>query len=216
MIADVPPAVMQIAERAANQEKGIVTYRIHRIFDVHAGPRHRHDEYYLAVVSQDGRIVKAHALRIIQDNKPADAAASAQVENQYEHPKPGDLLDRPFDPRYVKDYSYQQVDAQTYKFASTVRDSSHGDGTFSLDANGDIVKYQYTPNVLPQYTTSGTVTDSRAQVLPTYWSLTREDYEYRGHFLLFGGGASAVITYDGYKRYSDLNAATAALQSYSP
>lgn len=215
MIADIPPAVLQIATRAAAQEKSIVTYRIHRVFDVHAGPRYRHDEYFLAVAAQDGHIVKARALRVIQDGKAADAAASAQVESQYEHPKPGDLLDRPFDPQYVKDYSYQQVDAQTYKFTSTVHDSGHASGTFWLDGGGNVVKYQYTPNVLPQYSTSGSVTDDRAQVLTNYWWLTREDYQYRGRVFLFSGGATAIVTYDGFKRFSNVAAATAALQDYS-
>src|SRR5579884_1500899 len=216
MIADAPAAVAQIAQRTAAQEKGFVTYRLHRVFDVHAGPRHRRDEWFLAVATQDGTIVKVRVLRASIGGSAADAAKTAEIENQYEHPKPDDVLHRPFDPRYVSEYSYQAADAQTYRFSSAMHDGSHGNGTFSVDANGNVVKYQYTPNVLPQYATSGTVTDDRGAVLQNYWSLTRESHEYRGHYLIFGGGATAVITYDQYKRYPDLNSAVSALQTYTP
>jgi hypothetical protein len=215
MIADVPPAIVQIAQRAGAQEKGVVTYRLHRVFDVHAGPQHRHDDLVLAIARQDGRIVKVRVVKAIVGGNAADASKTAEIENQYEHPNPGDLFHAPFDPRYVNEYGFQAVDPQTYRFTSTMHDSSHGNGTLSLDASGNVVKYVYSPNVLPQYTTSGTVTNDRAQVLPNFWFLTREAHEYRGHYLIFGGGATAVITYDQFKRYEDVNAAVSALSTYT-
>jgi hypothetical protein len=213
MIAAAPPAVVQIAERFSHQERGVVGYRLHRVFDVHAGPMHRHDELDLAVVSQDGQTIKVRVLRAMSNGKEADDAGKAQLENQYEHPNPDDVFHRPFDPQYLSEYSYEAVDALTYRFTSTMRDGSHGDGTFSTDSAGDVVKYQYTPKVLPRYTTSGTVTYERAQVLPGYWFMTSENHEYRGHYAIFGGGATADITYDSFKRYPDAATAISALQA---
>lgn len=213
MIAAAPPAVVQIAERFSHQERGVVGYRMHRVFDVHAGPMHRHDELDLAVASQDGETIKVRVVRAVSNGKEADNPGKVQIENQYEHPNPGDVFHRPFDPQYLGEYSYEAVDAQTYRFTSAMRDGSHGDGTFSTDTAGDVVKYQYTPKVMPRYTTSGTVTEERAQVLPGFWFLTRENHDYRGHYAIFGGGATVLIIYDSFKRYPDAASAISALQT---
>lgn len=213
MIVGVPPAVVQIAQRAKREEQGIVVYRLHRIFDVHAGPMHRHDELELAVVSQDGHAVKVRVLRALTNGKAAGETAMAQIENRYEHPKAGDVFHRPFDSAYLSEYTYRAVDAHIYRFTSTMRDSSHGDGTFWVDVSGNVVKYQYVPNALPPYATSGTVTDERSQVLPDRWFLTREEHAYAGRYLIFSGGAKAAITYDSFTAYPDLQSAFAALQT---
>lgn len=213
MLTAAPPAVVQIAQHFASQERGVAVYRLHRIFDVHAGPMHRHDELELAVVSQDGRTVKVRVLRATTGGKDADSQGKLQIENQYEHPNPSDVFHRPFDPQYLSEYSYEAVDAQTYRFSSPIHDGSHAAGTFWLDAAGDVVKYEYTPYVLPRYTTGGTVTDERAEVLPGYWFLTRESHEYHGHYAIFGGGASVLITYDAFKSYPDTASAISALQA---
>ncbi len=212
-VATPPPAIVQIADRTRNQERGIVVYRLHRVFDVHAGPSHRHDDSVLGIVSQDGTTVKVRVVRATIGGKSADASTSAQIEHQYEHPAPGDLFDRPFDPRYMNDYSFQQAGADSWHFSSSIHDSSHGDGTMSLNAAGDVVKYQYRPYVLPKYSTSGTVTVDRSQVLPQYWAMTRELYQYSGHYAIFAAAATADITYDSYARYPTLAAAEAALQA---
>lgn len=216
MVIDAPPAIVEIAQRVKQQEHGIVLYRLHRIFDVHAGPMRRHDELELAVVTQDAHVVKVRVLRAVTGGKAMDEAGAKQVENQYEHPNPADVFHRPFDPAYVHEYTYQTVDATTYRFTSALRDGSHGDGTFSLDGAGNVVRYEYTPDALPRYATSGTVTNDRSQVLPGVWNLTREAHQYRGHYLLFGGGATALITYDSFQAYADIESALSALQSISP
>lgn len=211
MLAAAPPAVAQIAQRTKPQEQGIVLYRLHRAFDVHAGPMHRHDETQLAVISQDGHVVKVRVLSAVEGGKPLDQMRIAQIEEQYEHPKPADIFHRPFDPDYLGEYTYQAVDSKTYRFTSAQHDGSHGNGTFWTDDDGNVVKYEYAPNALPQYATSGTITFDRSQVLPGVWALTREAHEYRGHYFIFGGGATAVITYDSFARYPDLQSAQTAL-----
>lgn len=212
MLVAAPPAVVQIAQHAKQQEQGIVLYRLHRVFDVHAGPMHRHDVMELALISQDDRVVKVRVLHADEGGKPLDQTRIAQIEDQYERPKPADIFHRPFDPDYLSEYTYQALDSTTYRFTSTQHDGGHGNGTLWTDEGGNVVKYQYAPNVLPKYATSGTITYDRSQVLPGVWALTREAHEYRGHYVIFGGGATAVITYDSYVRYPDLPSAETALE----
>lgn len=213
MVAQTPPAIVQIAQRVQIQERGAVVFRLQRIFDVHAGPMHRHDEMELAIVNDDGRTVEVRVIRALTGGKAADANGIAQIENQYEHPAPLDVFHRPFDPRYSSEYTYEAADAQTYKFAASLRDGSHGDGSFTLDNGGNVVKYQYTPAVMPRYATFGTVVDERAEVLPNLWAVTRETQQYRGHYAIFGGGATVTIQYDSFHRFPDAGSAIAALNA---
>ncbi len=209
--AAVPAIVTQVAQRTEQTERGVVGVHVHRVFDVHAGPYHRHDDLQFSAVEQNGAVLKVRILTQTSNGKETDANTKAQTANRYEHPQPGDLFERPFDPRYVQDYSYQVVDAHTVRFTSSVHDASHGNGTFTIDGADNVTSYQYTPNVYPQYTTSGNVTDQRAQVLPNYWALTQELYQYKGHYSLFGAAATATITYGNYARFSDVSSALSAL-----
>jgi hypothetical protein len=216
MVADVPPAVMQIAQRTQREESGVVLYRLRRTFDVHAGPFRRHDELELLVAAQDGRTIKVRVIKAVTGGKAADEAGRASIAQQYEHPKAGDVFHRPFDARYAAEYTFESTtEPQTFRFTSTIHDASHGSGTFSTDASGNVVRYQYSPYTLPQYTSSGSITDQRSEVLPNYWALTREDHHYSGHYAIFGGGADVVIQYDGFKRFADVGSALSALQPYA-
>lgn len=213
--AAVPAIVTQVAQRTQQSERGVVGVRVHRVFDVHAGPYHRHDDLQFSAVEQNGAIVKVRIVTQTTNGKESDAATKAQTANRYEHPAPGDLLDRPFDPKYVNDYAYTIVDAHTVRFTSTIHDAAHGDGTFTFDNGDNVTSYEYAPNVFPQYTTSGTVTDQRAQVVSNYWALTQELYQYKGHYAIFGAGATATITYSNYASFSDLSTALSALAAGS-
>ena len=211
MVIAAPPAIVAIAQRTASEERGVVLYHLRRIFDVHAGPFHRHDELEMAVVSVDGQTARVHVSRASVGGKDLDAAGRTSIEQQYEHPKPDDLLHRPFDPRYLSEYTYTPTDAQTFAFSSAIHDASHGNGTFNVDSGLNVVRYSYAPNVLPKYSSSGTVTYQRAQVLPGFWFLTSEVHEYRGHYGIFGGGAQATISYDKFKRFTDEGSAVSAM-----
>ncbi len=209
--AAVPAIVTRVAQRTQQTERGVVGVRVHRVFDVHAGPYHRHDDLQFSAVEENGAIVKVRIVTQTTNGKETDANTKAQTANRYEHPAPADLFDRPFDARYINDYTYTVVDANTVRFTSSIHDAAHGDGTFTIDSADDVTSYQYTPNVYPQYTTSGNVTDTRAQVLPNYWALTQELYQYKGHYSIFGAAATATITYGNYARFSDLSTALSAL-----
>lgn len=211
-VTATPPAVIvHIAQRAQAQERGVVLYRLHRIFDVHAGPSKRHDESVLGVVAQDGSVVKVRVISASIGGKAADANTQAQIEHAYEHPAPGDLLDRPFDPRFIGDYTYAPVGAQAWHFESGIHDAAHAEGTMQLDEGGSVVTYTYRPYVLPKYSNTGTVTVTRAAVAPNYWAMTHELYQFSGRVAIFAGAATASISYDRYTRYPNTQAAEAAL-----
>lgn len=212
-MATPPPAIVQIAQHVQRRESGVVSYDLTRTFDAHVGPLRRHEELQLAIVSQDGTTVKVRVIRYQIGGRDQDANARAQIEEKYEHPNPQDVFHRPFDLRYLNEYTYDNANAQTVHFMSRIQDSSHADGSFTLDKDGNVVEVEYSPKVLPQYASAGTVTDDRAQVLPNYWSVTREVHHYRGHYAIFGGHADVDIEYSQFKRFADLQSATAALGS---
>jgi len=130
----------------------------------------------------------------------ADADQRAALVRQYEHPKPFDVFRPPYDPRYLRDYEYDVAGGRTVAFTSLVRDAAHGDGTFTYDAKGNVLTYSYVPNVLPKYSTSGSVSGSRSRVLNGYWATTAEHQEYSGHYSLFKGGATVEFTYYDFRR----------------
>ena len=215
MFTEPPAAIAQIAQRAQRQEQGVVIYRMHRIFDVAAGPKHRHEDLELAVVSRDTLTVKIRVLHSTVDGNPSDSAALQKIEDQYEHPKAADVFHRPFDPQYLPEYTYQALNATTYQFTGVVRDSAHGDGTFTVDSDGNVVSYQYVPCALPQYSKSATIAYERSQVLPGTWEVTSERRHYTGRFAFVNGSATATMTYDSYARYPDVSSAEAALVKFA-
>lgn len=211
LAAAVPAIVMSAAERTQQTERGVVAYRVHRVFDVHAGPYKRHDDLEFAGVYENGRLVKVRIISQQVGGKDADDRTKAQTAAKYENPAPTDVFRRPYDPRFLADYTYEVADARTVRFKALVRDAAHGDGTFTVDPAGNVLHVQYAPAALPQYSKSGTVEDQRAEVLPGYWATPRETQQYSGRYAIFGGGANVVITESAFQRFDALPAALAAL-----
>jgi hypothetical protein len=207
-----PPIVVRIAERTAQTSKGVVALRLHRVFDVHAGPSSRHDDLVLAEALQDGRVIRVRVVSYTIGGKTASTDQSAALAQSYEHPKPGDVFDEPFDARFLRDYHYT-VNGRTIAFTSPIHDGAHGSGTFAIDASDNVTARTYTPNVFPRYATGGSVSDSRANVLSNYWAMTREVQQWRGHYGLFSGGATVVITQMGFRRFATAAQAASAIQT---
>lgn len=181
------------------------------MLDVHAGFSKRHEDLLLTGIYQDGTIVKVRVISYTIDGKaagPRDAAAMAQA---YENPRPGEVFAPPFDPRYLSDYSYRQGAARTIAFTSSVRDEAHGTGTFTYDADADVVSYTYAPNALPPHATAGTITDLRSEVLPGYWAVTQETQEYKGSYGPFSGSGTETVDFSDFRRFADLESALGSL-----
>lgn len=211
--APIPAIVVQAAQQTQRLERGIVGFRLRRVFDVHAGPYHRHDDMELAEVSEDGRVLKVRILYQKVGGRETDAGTKAQTEQGYEHPGPHDVFARPFDLDHTAQYTYDPPQTNAVTFHAIVRDAAHGDGTFSVDAQDNVVSVQYSPAVLPPYTNAGTIDQERSSVLPDYWALTQEVHHYRGRYLIFGGGATVTITQTHFTRFPTASAALSALDA---
>jgi hypothetical protein len=211
-----PPALALVAQRFADTSRGIVSFHLHRVFDVHAGFAKRHEDLVMDGVSSDGEIVKVHVSSYTIDGKAADAVTLSTLVQAYEHPAPGASFNPPFDPRYVAAYQYQSAGPQKIAFTSGLRDAAHGNGSFSFDASGDVLSYTYQPNVLPPHASFGEITDRRSEALPGYWAVVEETQQYRGSYGPFPGAGTVEVTFSDFRRFTDLPTALKSLPSSEP
>lgn len=202
-----------VAQKFAETNRGIVSFHLHRVFDVHAGFSKRHEDLVMDGVYSDGAIVKVHVSSYAIDGKPVDAATQTTLVQSYERPGPAAVFNLPFDPRYVAAYQYQSAGPQKIAFTSSLRDAAHGNGSFSFDATGNVLSCTYQPNVLPPHASSGQVTDRRSEALPGYWAVVEETQQYKGSFGPFPGAGTVEITFSDFHRFADLQSALRALAS---
>jgi hypothetical protein len=207
----VPPIVASIGRRFVQTARGVVAFRMHRVFDVHAGPSSRHDDLVMECVYDNGTLVSVHILsETIGGNVQAPDQIAAD-EHKWIHPKPGDEYHAPYDPRYFKEYRYGPMLPGRVSFTPRVNDAGHGAGSFAYDSSENVTAYSYTPAVMPQYATSGTVSGTRSRVLQGYWAVTQEIQQFAGHYALWKGGATVLFTMSEFRRYPSVSAAVAAI-----
>lgn len=209
----VPALVSQAAQRTAQFERGVVGFRLHRVLDVHAGPYHRRDEMELAVVYDNGRLVKVRVIDQKTGGTETSDSVKAQTAEKYEHPAPSDVFARPYDAQHFAEYAYGAPQGLTVHFHALVHDAAHGDGFFSVDPRGDVVSLEYSPAVMPQYAHSGTIDQQLSAVLPDYWALTKEVQHYSGRYVLFSGSAAVTIDQSKFVRFANEAAAFSALDA---
>ena len=65
---------MQVAQRYAETTRGVVTFQMHRVFDVHDPFRSRHEDIVMNGVYDDGVLVRVHVISDTIDGKPANAS----------------------------------------------------------------------------------------------------------------------------------------------
>jgi hypothetical protein len=188
-----------------------VNFRLHRVFDVHAGFSKRHEDLVLSGVYEDGVIAKVRVIAYTIDGRNADAQQQASMAQDYENPKPGETFAVPFDSRNAANYSYQQQGIGTIGFTSALHDAAHGSGTFTYDQTNNVIAYTYQPNVLPPHASWGEITDRRSEVLPGYWAVTQETQNYKGSYGPFAGAGTVEIDYSDFRRFSSLQSAIDAL-----
>ncbi len=209
--ADAPPALAQVAQRFAQTSRGAVVCQLHRVFDVHAGFSRRHEDLTMNVAYDDGAIAKVRVTSYSIDGKAASAADVAALEDSWSHPKPNEAFATPFDARNFGAYQYRSTGPATIGFTSNVRDGAHGDGSFSYDAQYNVVTYTYQPAALPPHATSGEITDRRGEVLSGYWSATDETQAYKGTYGPFPGEGTISVAYSNFRRFRDVQSALRAL-----
>ncbi|MHB8231218.1 MAG: hypothetical protein ACYDG0_10640 [Vulcanimicrobiaceae bacterium] len=213
MIAAVPPIVERAARLAARDHREIVGYRVEQRSHYAAGFIHGDSDVVLAVAFEGDRLLKVRVLRDVQNGRPASAADRAAIERQIAAANPADGFAVPFDARHFGEYRFTGAGPSTVAFHSLVRDARHGDGTFTVDAAGDVVQMTYVPDVLPKYATGGTVEERRAPVLPGFWATVREVQRYVGHYGPLHGSATVTSEESGFVRYATPAAAVAAVAS---
>lgn len=207
----VPPIVASIGRRYVKASRGVVAFRMHRMFDVHAGPSSRHDDLVLEAVYDDGSLASVHILSDTIGGKTQTPQQIASAEQQWIHPKPGDAFHPPYDPRYFGEYHYGPIAPGHVSFAAAVNDAGHGTGSYTYNSSEDVTAYTYAPAVMPQYATSGTVNGTRRKVLPGYWAVTQETQQFAGRYALWKGGATVQYTMSEFRRYPSVQAAVAAI-----
>jgi hypothetical protein len=212
LAVSVPPLVAAVGQRYQQTARGVVTFRLHRVFDVHAGPQSRHDDLVLDGVYSGGTLVSVRILSDTVGGKAQSAEQIATAEYQWTHPKPGDVFCQPFDPRCFTGYAYRPLRNGTIAFTALVSDGSHGSGSFTYDALHNVTSFTYRPSVMPQYARSGTVSDVRSKVLTGYWASTHETQQYSGHYALWNGGATVDYTWSGFARFATVPAAVRAIK----
>lgn len=213
LLASLPPLVPSIARAFRSSTRGVVTCRYHRVLTVSAGPSGQRQEFLFDGVWLNGTLTKVRMLRYTIDGRAASASQIVGIVRSYEHPRPGDVFDAPWDPRFMSQYRDRVVSSSTIVFTAVDRSYGHGDGTLTHDARDDVLSYTYAPTILPAHTTAGTVHGQRAQVLPGYWAMTSESQTYIGHYAIFGAHATVAITESSFRRYPSLRAADAAIAS---
>ncbi|HEY6449610.1 MAG TPA: hypothetical protein VIX60_02905 [Candidatus Cybelea sp.] len=206
-----PPALVQVAQRYAETTRGVVTFQMHRVFDVHDPFRSRHEDLVMNGVYDDGVLVRVHVISDTVDRKPASASDIAKLEQSWDHPNAEDVFAPPFDARNFDAYQYRSGGASTIEFTSNVHGAGHGNGSFTYDSEQNVVSDTYQPNALPQYAHSAQITDRRAEVLSGYWAPTEQRQQYKGNVGPFAGSGTIQIEYSGFRRFPDLQSALLTL-----
>jgi len=208
----IPAIVAHAASVAERDRAGAIVYRIHQTTAMDGGPLHRHADVVIVAAADGPNLVKVRVLRYLADGAEQSDAKKRDLERQLLAGQAGGGFAVPFDSRHTADYDYT-ADAGTVRFQSLRRDVDHGDGTFTVDGAGHVTAMRYVPDVFPKYVRSGTVSDTRAEVLPGFWASVRNDQEYDGQYLFIKGHASVVTEMSGYRRYTSRAAAEAAVEA---
>jgi hypothetical protein len=211
--ASAPPALTQIVQRYQQTSRGVVVFRMHRTLDVHGAFKKRHEDLVMEGVYQDGATVKVHVYSYTIDGHAASSSDVAALEESWDHPKASDVFAPPFDPNHVDGYQYQQGGGSTIYFNSSVQDAGHGRGSFTYNAQNDVVSVSYQPNALPPHASSGQITDVRSEVLPGYWAITQETQQYKGNYGPFAAAGTVQVAFSDFRRFPDLQSALRALNS---
>ncbi|HZV77856.1 MAG TPA: hypothetical protein VFF63_08880 [Candidatus Babeliales bacterium] len=209
--ASPPPALTSVAQQYQQTSRGIVVFEMHRVLEAHGAFSSHREDVVMSGIYDDGALVKVRVSTYTINGKPAGANQISALEQSWEHPDPRDVFAAPFSASNFAAYAYRDGGPSTIDFASPVRDAGHGNGSFMYDAQNNVVSCTYQPNALPPHASSGEITDRRSEVLPGYWAVTQELQQYSGSYGPFSAAGGVQETFSGFRRFSDLRSALAAL-----
>ena len=189
---------------------------------INGGPIHHSEESDSGLLIDDGAYVKIKYYRIVQDGKLFNASKTADRDKQTNADWGAGkvFFKEPYDRRYTGDYTFAEPGTASacpaatiaVNFKSTIGDMQHGNGTMCVQtASERVVKLTYVPNALPPHATSGSVTETSAEVLPGVWYVTRIDETYSGHAFIVHGTATFTGVVDHFKRFTTILEADTAL-----
>jgi len=204
----VPAIVERAAQVAAADHKGIVTFQIEQTSRIDGGPIHRTDHAIILAAYEDEQLIRVRVVRLEENGKELGAERMRALENNLSAHSEGFAV--PFDRAHFGEYTYE-ADGSTVRFTSALRDARHGDGSFDVAADGHVTHLHYTPRVLPQFATAGTIDEDRAAVLPSFWATVRSQQHYTGRYFFIRGAADVQTTESHFAKHASRAEALAAV-----
>jgi hypothetical protein len=218
-VPSAPAMVLRASSVYSAELRGYVGMQRH-FTTVISGAVHHSESSDSGQVMRNGAFVAISYYRIVRDGSPLPNAQIAQRNAQTNTSwRAGKVFFKePYDRRYIADYQFGAVrDAAgqtSVAFSSSIHDAQHGAGTMWIDdRSAHVLKLTYSPYVLPQHATSGTVTETGGQALPHLWYVVRIDESYQGHILLLHGTGVFTGTFDHFRRFHTMQLARAVLMA---
>lgn len=218
---DAPPIVRHAVAAYAAELHGNLAFSRHLSFALHVGPITREVRNEIGILMHDGSYVRT---------KYYSAETNGKVENDVdlrhdEERANKDLASgrgffkRPVDSRFVADYRFEPADceacprgAEGVRFTSLVRDTQHGDGHMEIQkASGRVLSIDYSINRPPDHASESRVVETYGEALPDLWTCVAVEETYRGRVGFVSGNAALHYTLDRFRRFSQQDAAVAAL-----
>jgi hypothetical protein len=224
--AAMPPAeiVARVGAAYAKGLHGIIGMQRHFTTVVDAGVVRHSEQSDSGLLIDDGVFVAAHYYRVTDDGK---AFSASQIRRRDDETNAGwtagkIFFKEPYDPRFIADYQFTSVapcpDCSSgtiaIAFSSAKHDAQHGAGTMWIETATDrVVKLTYVPYVLPPHATSGSVTETTAEILPGLWYVVRIDETYAGRAFLLHGTGRFTGVFDHFQRFATLAEGETAVQN---
>ncbi|HTU70454.1 MAG TPA: hypothetical protein VMF11_09045 [Candidatus Baltobacteraceae bacterium] len=213
--ANVPAIVQAAAQTAASTSAGAVVFERHITILASAGPAHYEQRSDAVLLMTNGAYRRIHYLWIDVNGRPLDPAQTSRRDDQNNRDLEAgkDFFKEPFDGRYLADYRYAIVpcacsgNAVDVRFSSDVHDNQHGRGDMRIDpSTGRVLALSYSPNVLPEYATGGTIDETFGEPVPGLWTTVRSDSTYVGRVLFIPGRGTVTEVLDHFHRFTDASA----------
>lgn len=233
----IPAIVQRAASVYSSETQGVIGLQRHFETVIHAGPLHYTEKSDSGFTMRDGSYLSLKYYEVADDGKPfsPNELGSRETQTKRDWAAGKIFFKEPYDPRYIGDYEFSEVTANSnpsgssaaatpactgcpagvvaVNFSSSIHDIQHGSGTMWIDPNGaHVVRLTYTPNQLPPHATSASLTEISTQAMPGLWYVTRIEGYYTGRKFLLRGWATFTGTFDHFARFESGSEAADALE----